>query len=86
MALRDALGAQIVAGARLIGAERAHVQVAGDVGFDAARYHFARELGVSKLETTSGKSFFIEDADEVDDHIAAGDHGTQGLGLMHIHA
>ena len=69
---------------RLVGTKRAHVQIAGYPCFDTRCDRLAREFCVSEFETSARETFFIEDADEIDDDLAAGDDLTKFFRIVDV--
>ena len=63
-------------------AHRAHVQVARHGGVPGRKEHVRRGLAVHAIERL--RALFVDDADQMDDCVAAGDSRRQRPGLEHV--
>src|SRR5437588_140838 len=79
---RGRLGAQVTARGLAVRAERAHVQHAPHRRRACRRHHLGGELGVHHVEARAAAR--IQDADEIDDRVAAGEQLAQYAPLVHI--
>src|SRR5437016_2187508 len=79
---RGRLGAQVTARGLAVRAERAHVQHAPHRRRACRRHHLGGELGVHHVEARAAAR--IQDADEIDDRVAAGEQLAQYARLVHV--
>ncbi len=84
MSFGDPFRAKVVTGSGLARPKSAHVQVTRHACLDAGRNRFLGQFCVRDIESTPRSTFFIEDSDEVDDHLATGYDRSKFLGIVNI--
>ena len=80
------LGAQVVGGAVVGGVEGAHLQQSRHVGFATGGDHSAGQVDVGAFEAATIAPGFVQDADEIDDHVATGKGGPQEVAVVGVAA
>jgi hypothetical protein len=75
--------AQVVAGPAA-GVQRAHLQQPPDAVGLARGDEAARQVDIDAAKPVAAVARFIEDADEVDRHVAADQRGLERVGVVHV--